>query len=89
MGVYDTVHITCPHCNGRTKIQSKSAYQARLRNYRATAVPVDVAAGALGEDRCDNCAQKFVVKARTPRIELYAEVPEKEDSEEDDDEHYD
>ncbi len=88
MGVYDTVHITCPHCNGRTKIQTKSAHRPDLRNYRSTAVPVDAAAGCLGDERCDNCGQKFVVKARTPRIELYAE-PAVGHGEEADDEQYD
>lgn len=88
MGCFDTVHINCPSCNARVKIQTKTG-TCRLRHYRASNVPVEAANGALGDERCDNCSKTFTVKARTPRIELYAVPQGERPSDEDDEEEFD
>lgn len=79
MGMFDTVNIRCPHCDQITDVQTKSG-PCNLDTFPANDVPVQVASSALGLDHCRHCGKEFLVKARTPNIELYAvEAPPLED----------
>jgi len=43
MGMYDTIHLSCPVCNERIEEQSKGSNHANMRIFHQDSVPLDVA----------------------------------------------
>lgn len=62
MGMFDTVHFTCPKCGGKIERQSKAG-ECRLNDYQDYAVPLSIA-GALIDSLigCPKCKNDFLIK---------------------------
>lgn len=55
MGMYDSVIAKCAQCGHEVEFQSKSG-ECRLHTFPASAVPVAVATGCIGDiEKCPDC----------------------------------
>ncbi|HKZ41299.1 MAG TPA: hypothetical protein VJ044_10085 [Candidatus Hodarchaeales archaeon] len=64
MGMYDTLHLTCPHCHKHTEFQSKAS-KCDLIDYTIYDAPLTILADAQSEELyCDNCRKKFVLRVQ-------------------------
>lgn len=80
MGMFDTVHSTCPACGDAISIQSKAG-PCKLNNYHVKSVPPEVARSV--EDRtiiCGGCDSVVLLKLNAPisRVEMHAELRDEE-----------
>jgi len=71
MGLYDTVHFTCPNCTATIAEQSKAG-EACMKDYSSAEVPKDIAKSLKGTSVwCPDCEKEFViVKVRTKLVPL-------------------
>jgi hypothetical protein len=62
MGMFDTVHFTCPHCGETIEDQSKGG-PCQMSDYDAEyGVPADVAGGIIGDQiACSGCGRVWIV----------------------------
>lgn len=56
MGMFDTVHIACPHCGFRTSIQSKAG-DCELAEYEVYEAPLEILADIIKYDMPILCAE--------------------------------
>ena len=65
MGMYDTLHLTCPRCQKSTEFQSK-ADKCSLADYSIHNAPLTILADAHCSDDlyCEHCHQKFVLRVQ-------------------------
>jgi hypothetical protein len=64
MGMFDTVHITCPKCNETIEEQTKSGV-CMLDDYTLENVPMDALQGILGSVFCYHCKTDLAVELVT------------------------
>lgn len=70
MGLFDTVHVSCPNCKGSIDIQTKSG-ECSLSDYTVDDMPMSVAEGILGLDTCHHCELCFIIEMITqPRFAI-------------------
>ena len=83
MGIYDSVQVNCPHCNGQNEIQSKHG-ECELRTFHQDAVPVAIA-GWLhnATQRCEECKRPFHLRMTGPPMVPLISVPDTETEDED------
>lgn len=66
MGMYDTVHFTCPKCDRDLAVQSKAG-DCRLSDIDCSAVPLDIADDISGEEVfCDPCGRLWTIVSISP-----------------------
>lgn len=71
MGMFDSVHVRCPHCSAVVKIQTKAG-KCLLKNYGQSSVPVEIAV-ALTEytkenpEHCTECNEPFKITTPAPK----------------------
>lgn len=70
MGMFDTVHMTCPHCQGKVSLQSKAG-ACLLKNYGSNSIPTSVAEDLHNctesyNTTCHNCNKRYVFKSDGP-----------------------
>lgn len=58
MGMFDTVHMTCPHCNKNTSEQTKSG-RCELEDYQLNQDPVTTIAISGYIICCEKCNKPF------------------------------
>lgn len=69
MGMFDTVHLICPHCEEKTSFQSKAG-PCELKNYDERRVPFSILASIDKEVIvCDKCGEK--IKLSSGWIPIY------------------
>lgn len=57
MGMFDSVHVKCPHCGEFVEFQSKAG-DCILRDYQPDDVPSDIALDVDGKvSECQNCKE--------------------------------
>ena len=82
MGLYDTVHASCPKCGVNLEFQSKAG-KCELRDYGASnGVPPAIAADLDGEVlECAECRTRVVLEQLVPvsKIRMVAVVKRYED----------
>lgn len=70
MGMFDTVHFTCPNCKEKITEQTKSG-KCNLEDYHQSYVPIEAASGLLGLTvRCNNCDKEYIINGNVTRIPL-------------------
>lgn len=77
MGMYDTIHFSCPRCDTHLETQSKRG-ECKLFDIPASAVPPEIAADIEREViHCPKCNRGFIVVAlnlpKTVAMALVAE----------------
>lgn len=81
MGMFDTIRVTCPHCNQVTEEQYK-AFDCTLQVIDLDQpIPSRIAAWLEGVWKCSECRNKFYVNAGLPtfiKVGVSKEVPEEE-----------
>jgi hypothetical protein len=65
MGMFDRLHLRCPHCKRMTEFQSK-ADKCILVDYTIYDAPLTIIADAHCSDElyCEHCHQKFVLRVQ-------------------------
>lgn len=59
MGMFDSLIVSCPDCDGHIEFQSKSG-ECILRNYREDNLPTQVAIGMNGDiESCRKCGKSL------------------------------
>lgn len=62
MGMFDSVIVECPKCQGELEYQSKAG-ECLLHRYPIDAVPMEIAADIDGEwDYCETCKESFQIR---------------------------
>lgn len=87
MGMFDSVHITCPTCKHLVEFQSKVG-ECWLHDYPEYSVPPHIAADVDGDmQECETCGERIVVRGPQPghvTVQGYIyQQPQPEDEEED------
>jgi hypothetical protein len=68
MGLFDTIIIKCPHCNGETDIQTKAG-DCMLQEYDRFTVPVSIAYFINDvEQHCVHCDGVYKVSFELPKV---------------------
>jgi hypothetical protein len=82
MGMFDSVHISCPRCGHSMELRSKAG-DCTLACYSQYDVPIAIAADLTynlsdGERHCEKCRGKFKMATTVPaRVPLLA-VPDQD-----------
>lgn len=73
MGMFDYVHLTCPHCGKRVETQSKSGPCALADFYEAN-LPYAVGVDMAGEQiHCEHCHESLTIEVVTkPTFQVVA-----------------
>lgn len=64
MGMFDTVYLTCPHCNEEIDCQTKSG-ECMLNSYTIDNMPMSIPSAMLGFNHCYRCQKAFEVEMVT------------------------
>lgn len=68
MGIYDTIAVTCPHCNKVNEEQIKGP--GACMNYISLDEEVDIGTAKEyeGEWRCEYCKKEFLIVIELPTL---------------------
>lgn len=73
MGLFDSVHVTCPDCGDDVEFQTKQG-ECVLASYRNPKIPINIALALDGEtERCHNCGRTLEIRMK-PDVPTYTEV---------------
>lgn len=78
MGMYDTLHVVCPHCHTMTAVQSKGG-DCLLKNYSIDNCPAKILTDIAGTGAlyCDECSRKYRIRVMVFAVaETWVEMPD-------------